>query len=126
MLALKKNGELILTVREGSHFTIGGMYVSPAKVGWTYEDYALEALEETPVVPSEISVFQAKAVLLEYGLLGIVETFIEGSDDFTKLAWANATVWRRDSPTILTLASTLELTESQLDEMFIRASEITA
>lgn len=42
----------------------------------------------------------------------------------TKLAWNEASVFRRDSPVLLSLATSVGMTEQQLDELFALALSI--
>lgn len=78
-------------------------------------------------VPQVVSRFQAKAALLQAGLLNQVETFINGpaTDPLAKLAWAEAVEFYRQSPTILSMAAALSLTPQQLDELFTQAASIS-
>lgn len=78
------------------------------------------------VVPVSISRFQARAALMVAGLLESVETAISQSDAMTKLAWAEAVEWRRDSPTISSIGSALGLSEEDIDNLFINAAGIIA
>lgn len=48
------------------------------------------------------------------------------TDELTKIAWANAQEFRRDSPMIANLAAIMGWTESQLDDLFRTASTIQA
>ena len=70
--------------------------------------------------------FQAKAALLNDGLLPQIETLMTGADALTKLAWAEAVEFRRDSPTIALMAATAGMNETQLDDLFRAAMTITA
>jgi len=77
-------------------------------------------------VPQTISRFQARAALHQAGYLEQVQTAIESADPIVKMAWEDATEFRRNSPTVLTFAETLGLTDEQLDEMFRTAAQIEA
>lgn len=81
-------------------------------------------------VPQIVSRFQAKAALLNAGLLSQVEAIIAhpATDAMTKLAWAEAIEFNRQSPTVLGLAAALTppLTSQQLDDLFIAAAQINA
>jgi hypothetical protein len=44
----------------------------------------------------------------------------------SRLAWADATEFRRNSPILQTTAVALGLTETQLDELFANAATIVA
>ena len=43
-----------------------------------------------------------------------------------QIAWADAQVFERSSPTIASLASAIGLTEAQIDDLFRAAGEIVA
>lgn len=73
-----------------------------------------------------VSRFQAKAALLQSGLLDQVETAVANADALTQLAWAEAQGFERQSPAILGIAQTLGWTSEQLDELFSQAVRIKA
>lgn len=75
-----------------------------------------------------VSPFQAKAALLNAGLLDDVEAIIASpdTDRMVVLAWANALEYKRLSPMVASIASSLGWSDSQLDELFIQAAIITA
>lgn len=79
-------------------------------------------------VPQIVSRFQAKAALLNAGLLSQVEELVAhpDTDVLVKLAWAEATPFERNSPTVSWLASALGLTDQQVDDLFIAAAQINA
>lgn len=84
-----------------------------------------------PVVPVPVvSRFQAKAALLQMGLLDQVETLLVGMDAVTRLAWADAVEFRRTSPLINALAPYLTwpdgtaLTAIDIDALFQLAQSI--
>lgn len=77
-------------------------------------------------VPATISRFQARAALMDAGLLADVELAIAGASPIVQLAWAEATEWRRDSPTMAEIGSLLGLTSEQIDDLFRAAAQITA
>jgi len=100
-----------------------------------FEDLKAEAAEyvepEPPEpqpepVPQTISRFQARAALHQAGYLAQMQTAIESADPIVKMAWEDATEFRRNSPTVLAFAETLGLTDEQLDEMFRTAAQIEA
>lgn len=72
------------------------------------------------------SAFQARAALAAAGLLDQVDTAILSAEPAAKIAWEYAIEFRRLSPTIVGLASTLSLTDSQLDNLFRAAMQIEA
>ena len=68
--------------------------------------------------------FQAKAALLDAGLLEDVQAYIDGSaDPVVKLAWEEAG-FRRGSKMMNQIGGELGLSEAQMDELFLTAQEI--
>ena len=81
----------------------------------------------TPVVPTSVSRFQARAALLSAGLLEAADRAVAASEDqLAQMAWSEATVFRRDSPTIASFAATLGLSGEDVDSLFIAAAQIHA
>lgn len=79
-----------------------------------------------PMIPTSISRFQARAALLAAGLLDDVEAAVAAAGNFERLAWAEAMEWRRDSPTLMTLAAGVGLSEVEIDDLFVQAAQIRA
>ena len=80
-----------------------------------------------PPVPQVVTRFQARAALLQAGLLDDATAVIEASGDaFTKLAWAEASEWRRDSALVVGMATAIGLSSGQIDDLFRAAAKITA
>lgn len=109
--------------------------VNPAMpAGWPNRMNALQVdwdtgavtLDSTP--PQVVSRFQARAALHLAGLLDQVESLMADSqtDRLARLAWSDAIEFRRDSPTLVAMASALSLTDEQLDQLFITAVGIEA
>lgn len=73
-----------------------------------------------------VSRLQALAALYQANLLESVELIVSESDKLTQLAWENAQEFRRDSPILKSLASSLDLTDGELDSLFKTASQIVA
>jgi hypothetical protein len=92
------------------------------------EQAAAAAAEAARVASLVVTKFQAKAALLNAGLLDDVEAAVAAADALTKLAWADAQEFRRRSPLIADLAAALDppLTSEQLDALFVAASTIVA
>lgn len=69
---------------------------------------------------------QAKAALLQAGLLNTVETMIDDptTDPLIKLAWNNALEYKRLSPMIVEIASKLNISDQQLDDLFTSGKSI--
>jgi len=83
---------------------------------------ALAAWRERTVV----SRFQAMAAIMDAGLLAGVNLALAGAGPLAQLAWAEATEFRRNSPTIAGLAAGLGLTDIQIDDLFRAAKLIEA
>ena len=73
-----------------------------------------------------VSRFQAMAALMDAGLLSQVNTALADAGPLSQLAWAEATEFRRNSPTIAGLSAGLGLTDTQVDDLFRAAALITA
>jgi hypothetical protein len=87
----------------------------------------ISANQPVQIVPVEVSRFQAKAALSLAGKLEQAEAVVQASTDpLVKLAWAEALVFRRDSPSINGLASAIGLSSQDLDNLFIQAATIVA
>ncbi len=90
------------------------------------------ALDVTPTLEpvKAVSRLQAKAALLQMGLLDQVETLVGALDQMTRLAWSEATTFQRDSPLLISLAAYLTwpdgqgLTKADLDALFDLAETI--
>lgn len=87
-------------------------------------------LPPAPVeVPQEVTRFQAKIALHHFSMFDAAEEYCTspGTPLEVREAWLSAQVFRRNSPTIISLKdSPLALTDEQLDEMFIFAFKIEA
>jgi hypothetical protein len=79
-------------------------------------------------VPVSVTRFQALAVLAAGGYLDTIRSYINGldPDNVQRLAWENAADWERTSPTLNALAAMLGLSDAQVDDLFIAASNISA
>lgn len=78
------------------------------------------------LIPQKVSRFQARAALLMEGLLATVEAAISDADPLVQMAWADAQEFQRHSPTINAMATALGLSDEQVDDLFVKASEIIA
>lgn len=92
----------------------------PVGKGWYWaEDPA------PPPVPQQVNNAQMRAVLLGAGLLDGINGFIAGSGDpAAAVAWEYGNVIHRISPLVQAAQAALELTDEQVDQLFIAASTI--
>ena len=90
-----------------------------------YDTAAIEAVRNPPpppvVIPQSISPRQARLKLLEADLLDNLEAVITTNRAW-QIEWEYATEVKRDSPLIDAVATQADLTEEQIDQMFIDAS----
>lgn len=87
-------------------------------------DAVLAAASAPPPVPASVTPRQARLLLLSQNLLAQVESIIAASDEATRIEWQYASEFRRDDPLLLSLATSLNLTEQQLDDFFIAANTL--
>ena len=87
----------------------------------SHEEWATRKAREK----MQVTRYQAKAALLQAGLLETVEQAIAATDDpLITLAWAEAG-FERMSPLIAEMQSVIGLTDEQVDDLFRTASEVT-
>lgn len=93
----------------------------------TPEEVPTQSKEEWRAT-AEASRFQARVVLYNFGLLDAVNKLMADSTTpfIAKEAWESASIFKRNSPTVITLGAGLKLTEEQIDELFKAALEIQA
>ena len=107
-----------------------GKYIS----GYTYEikgnvAEATPIFEDIPVViPERVSKAQGKATLMLAGhwddVLDYVDTLSGVDKMIADLALNDTMEWKRDSPFLKKAALELEISEEQLDDLFLQASKI--
>ena len=81
---------------------------------------------EVSVVPQSVSRAQGKLALIGAGLWPAAIAFVEGITDPVQKAYAEVALndsqeWRRDSPFLASAAAALDLSEEQLDTLFVTA-----
>jgi len=98
----------------------------PPGPGYTYD--GTQWVAPPPYIPQQVTRFQALAELSNVGLLAQAQAIIDdpATPELSKLAWENALHFERTSPTLIALAQALGLSDSQLDDLFIAAAQITA
>ena len=97
--------------------------------GWLVDPETGEFVPPPPPpvpVPEQVSRFQAKAALDAAGMLAACDAAVAGADALTRLAWAEALHFRRDSPAIAAMSAAVGLSSEQVDELFIAAATIAA
>jgi len=81
------------------------------------------------VVPVQVSRAQGKAALIQKGIWQDVLAYAQSITDVTERALAevalsDTTHWQRSSPFLKSAAEALRLSDEQVDEIFIEASQI--
>lgn len=75
-----------------------------------------------PAVPQVVTPLQARRAINAAGLRSSIEAAVAAADQDVKDAWEYATEIRRDNALIATMAATLNLTETDIDNLFIVAA----
>lgn len=85
-------------------------------------------IPEVNLIPQSVTAFQAKAALLHADLLDNVEAMMTNpaTPRIVKLAWDEALNFERQSPTVAAMASTLGLTDAEVDSLFLYAAEVVS
>jgi hypothetical protein len=103
----------------------GNWMTSYVAVDYTAEEIAAKV--EQWRQSASCTPFQGRVALSDAGLLANVETAIAAAaDEKTKVAWEYALEWKRLSPMIVTLATSLNLTDEQVDTLFKEAASVQA
>ena len=79
---------------------------------------------EAPPVPTEVSAAQGRLALLQADALDALEAWVASQDRATQIEYAARGEWRRDWPLVATGATTLGLTEAQVDDLFRLAATL--
>lgn len=75
-----------------------------------------------PYVPYQVTRLQARVVLRSQGLIETIEASL--TDPVELEYWTEASIFKRNSPLIAKLTATLGLTEEEVDNLFIAASNV--
>ena len=96
------------------------------KTKWLVSDMTPEEIEakRQASIPKVVSMRQARLALYGAGLLGQVDMLVSSSTPDVQIEWEFAADLRRDWPTLLALSAALGLTNEQVDNLFIQASQL--
>lgn len=86
----------------------------------------IDAWLSKPRVPASVTPYQARIALLGAGLLDQVNTLMAdpNTPQAAKIAWEYATTWERSSAFIGQLGPLLNLTDAQIDDLFVAAAAV--
>lgn len=92
-------------------------------------DISRETFVSPDIVPIKVSMAQARMVLIGAGLLDSIESFISSIKDpieqkIIQTRWEYSTEVNRYDLLVLTLAQVLNLSDRQIDKLFIEASKL--
>ena len=92
---------------------------------WIDMPYSSYEYVHSETVPEVITMRQARLALLAVDLLATVdEAIVTGTDEVLKVEWEYATEVRRDWANLITMATSLGMTEEQLDDLFIKGGKL--
>ena len=83
-----------------------------------------EKLSRPKIVPTEVTMRQARLALLQSGVLETVNQSIANGREADKITWEYATEVNRSDSLVQNLAIRLNLTETDLDNLFLLASSL--
>jgi hypothetical protein len=75
-------------------------------------------------VPQSVTPLQARRALNLAGLRSTIEAWVEQQDQETQDAWRYANEIRRDNAVLAAAASVLEMTDAQIDALFVAAAAL--
>lgn len=93
--------------------------------GWYWFENVNDAINQLIKV-SDVTRAQAKLALKQFGLLSAVESIMSNPEtpEEYKIAWNDAIMFKRNSPTVMALSQVLTLDEEALDNIFKFASTV--
>lgn len=89
---------------------------------WTLTDKTAEEL--AAMIPKTVTSVQAKTALYDAGLYASIATYMLTAPVPQQLAWNDSPTFDRQSPTLQAIAGALGLSSTQLDALFIAASQV--
>lgn len=93
-------------------------------IGWIWDGQTLTPPPVQPqalVIPTSVTMRQARLALLGAGLLDTVDAAITQAGGAAKIEWEYATEVRRDAPLVTQMGQMLNIDDTQLDVLFITA-----
>ena len=110
-----------------------GLYIADGWRDYTEDDWAAyhECIANggewvRNAVPKSISKLQGLLYLYNIGRLAELEAIIKAIDGIHELAYNASHQWDRDSTMIKYMASQMQMTDAEIDDLFINAAQIKA
>lgn len=88
------------------------------------EPTSFNDVEKKPDQFLQVSMRQARLILLSKGILDDVNSHISNLDKALQIEWEYATIVDRSSPLVVAIGSRLGLTDTEIDAMFQEASTL--
>lgn len=105
-----------------ANFVVIQNYQGVVSAGDVWNGSTFEAAPpEPPIVPSDVTMRQARLALLEQGLLATVDANMASATEADQIEWEYATYVYRDSALVSNMAASLGLTDTDIDNLFILA-----
>lgn len=112
-------------VERNANGTVRAQYACPQPdMAEEWLDDGHPDLAPQPVIPSTVTMRQARLALLQSGLLSQVNSAVAAADEATKITWDYSSEVHRNHPFVAALAAALNLTEAQLDGLFTLAASL--
>ena len=77
-----------------------------------------------PTIPQELTPRQIRLVLNSAGLRQQVETTVAGASQDIRDMWEFSLAYRRDDPTLISMATQIGMTAQQLDDLFTQGAQL--
>lgn len=88
------------------------------------ESIEIGKLSLIPVVPSSVTMRQARLALLAAGLLDDVNTLIASIGQEAAITWEFATEVQRNNELVIAVLTSKGFTENQIDDLFVSADKL--
>jgi len=123
------NGVVVNTIEVDTLDVLPGLVAAVGNegIGWGYDGEYFTAPTQAPaIVPQEITMRQARLVLLEHGMLANVQPAIDNLPEPNKtkaqIEWDYSNALQRDNSFVAVLGAALGLTSEGIDSLFIEGA----
>lgn len=103
---------------------IKAKYPKPEKPTSVIQKEQEQGISEKVIIPEFITRKQAKLILKQKGLLEQVESTLSGASELQKIEWDESLHFERNNPVLLSIAQSLNLSDEQIDQMFVEAKTL--